>query len=846
MMLSPLFPKARPVRAFCIGLLRLAVLGLAVGFSQSPPPGPGQPPGVAGELPPLVNDNALIKVNFPNSPVQAIIPFYTQLTGKKMILDTNLQGESLRIIAPKPLSKKEAVGFIEATLLLNGYAVIPVDKDTVKLLHHSGGKSPGAENLPVFNSLADLPEGEQIVHFVMPLQHISPDEASKAFQQVIKLHAYGVITPVTNAASLIITENSATIRSIFEIAQIIDVPPAEIANEMIKLERSDAESIADIINEIYGDKEKDKSAGSTQPQQNQQAAANTPGQPGAPNPRGGNAPTANGSASTADTNPSVSKVKVIPYRRTNHLLVIARPVDIAYVKGLVSKLDQQSDDATRVKIKLKFMPVEDFLSVAYKALAKDTDIQNEDGGPSGSGRSPRLSGSSSTPSTQARNSSANNGSNSQQSPFNSPFGGNGSNSSSGMFGGASRSVLDDPDRSGSPDSVVVGRTLLIADPQSNSLIVSGSPEHINTIQSLVKEMDMRPQQIYISTVIGQLNLSDEYKYGFDFLKLMDDFTLRRVREVTVDSTSTTTNPDGTTSSTTTTGTATATSNALVAGATDTTGASAADTANAFTSTTQTVADAAGLLEIPVNFQGFSWNQLNLYGQIGSLSQYINLMDQDKHFKVLSRPSIYARNNTKAVISSGQRIAVPTNILSNGSSVAGGVASTSASIDYRDVVLKLEVIPLINSDDEVTLKISQLNDNIVGSQTISGNTIPTIGTQELNTEITVKSGQTVVLGGLITEKEGNNGRGVIFLRRIPIIKHLFGTTEKSKNREELLIFIQPQIIKPTDPLDKPNEIEMGRSRLMEETLRFSGNGQPVPGAAVAPVQPPVRKSIFSKK
>jgi len=817
MMTAPSTPKPRHAGSIVVGLFWLAILGFATALAQSPVTDPAQQQGIAGGFPPLVSDSALIKVNFPNSPVQAIIPFYIQLTGKKMILDSGLQGESLRIVAPRPIPKKEAIAYIEATLLLNGYAIIPVDKDTVKLLHHSGGKSPGSENLPVFNSIQDLPEGEQIVHFVMPLQHISPEEASKAFQQVIKLHAYGVITPVTNAASLIITENSATIRSIFEIAQIIDVPPAEIANEMLKLERSDAESIAEIINEIYGDKDKDKTGPSTQSQQNQQAVASTPGQPGAPNPRGA-APNANGNASTADTNPSVSKVKVIPYRRTNHLLVIARPVDIAYIKGLVMQLDQQSDDATFLKTKLKYMPVGDFLSVAYKALAKDTDIQNDDGGPSGSSRSPRLSGSSSTPSTQARNSSANNGS-SQQSAFNSPFGGGNSSS----YSGDSRSVLEDPDNSGSPDSVVVGRTLLISDPHSNSLIVSGSPEHINTIQKLIAEMDIRPQQIYISTVIGQLNLGDEYKYGFDFLKLMDDFTLRRVREVSVDSTSTTTNSDGSTSSTSTTGTATATG---TVGTTDANGNLLTNSENVLSNLTQTVADPAGLLEVPLNFKGFSANQLNLYGQIGSLSQYIHVMDQDRHFKVLSRPSIYARNNTKAVISSGQRIAVPTNILSNGSSIAGGVASTSASIDYRDVVLKLEVIPLINSDDEVTLKISQLNDNIVGTQIISGNSIPTIGTQELNTEITVKSGQTVVLGGLITEKEGNNGNGVILLRRIPIIKHLFGTTEKSVSREELLIFIQPQIIKTTDPLDKPNEIEMGRSRVLEETLRFGSNDKPV--------------------
>lgn len=795
----------------------LSAIGCSKGLAQVPPPSAVPPAGGPFGVP--FSDSASIKVNFPNTPVQAIIPFYTQLTGKKMILDSSLQGDSLRIIAPKPLSKKEAVAFIEATLLLNGYAVIPVDKDTVKLLHHSGGKSPAAEYLQVFNSIKDLPEGDQIVHFVMPLNHISADEASKAFQQVIKLHSYGAITPVKNASAIIVTENTATIRSIFEIAQVIDVPPAEITNEMIKLERSDAESIAEIINEIYDDKEKSDKTRQTASQP--QPVATAQAQQLNPNARAAaQAANANGSASTADTNPSVARVKVIPYRRTNHLLVIARPVDIAYIKGLVEKLDQQADDATFLKKKIRYMPVADFLAVAYKALAKDTDIQSdEDGGPVSGGSSPKLRRSSNTPSTDANRSQT---PSSLASPYTSPYG---SGYGSSSMSNATRSVLDDPDQSGSPESVVVGRTLLIADPHSNSLIVSGSPEHISTIEKLIVEMDVRPQQIYISTVIGQLNLGQEYKYGFDFLQLLDDFTLQRVREVTVSSS--TSDSSGTSTDSTTTVTASST-----AGTTGTDGTSTDSLTNSLQSgtgdvvntSTQLVADTAGLLEIPLNFKDFSWNQLNLYGQIGSLAQYVNLMDQDKNFKVLSRPSIYTKNNTKAVISSGQRIAVPVSTLSNVG--VGTTASVSSSIDYRDVVLKLEVIPLINSDDEVTLKIAQLNDNVVGQQTIAGSTIPTIGTQELNTEVTVKSGQTVVLGGLITEREGNNEKGVIFLRHIPIIKHLFSTTQKTKDREELLIFIQPQIIRSNDPLGQPNEIEAGRSRVFEEALNFSAPDRPV--------------------
>jgi type II secretion system protein D len=751
-----------PSRLRLAALLVLILLG-AKHASRAQQPGLGStlplPPAQAntgGYVP--VGEGTSIKVNFPSAPIQAIIPFYIQLTGKKLILDSALQGEQLRIVSPQMLTKKDAIAFIEATLLLNGYAIIHVDASTAKLINHAGGKSPTADGLKVYNSLRDLPESEEICHYVLPLQHISGEDASKAFQQVIKLHAYGAMTPISNDSALIITENSATIRSICEIAQIVDVPPAEIANEMIKLERSDVELVAEIVSEIFEQEEKSHSTSTPAPVV---AVANPAARPGSPpmpviNPAG--------STSTSATNPAASKVKIFPYRRTNELLVIGRPVDITYIKGLVEKLDKQEDGTNYLKRRLKWMDVQDFLPVAYNALAKDTDIQSNDGAASSgggrSGGSARRSGgaSSNSPSTDARNSNSSN----QAFGTNNNFGG-----SSGMSTGsnASRSALDAPEEVGAPESMIVGKTLLIADPQSNSLVVSGSPEHITRIDQLLKEMDVKPQQVYISAIIGQLTLGKDYNVGFDFLKVLNDFSLNQ----------------------TTPGTSTST--------------------------------ASGTVQFPLNLNNFSVNQLNFYGTIGSLSNYIKLADGNRDFKVLATPSVYAKNAAKSVISSGQRIAVPAQILSNGGFTAG-VANTSVSVEYRDVLLKLGVVPLINSDDEVTLKIAQINDNIVGSQTISNNTVPTIGTQELVTEVAVKNGATVVLGGLITERVTNSERGGVFLRRIPIIKHLFGTTSREAIREELLIFIQPHIISSTDSNDSPNRIEAGRSELYQESMGFS--------------------------
>jgi len=722
-----------------------------------------------------ISDSSMIKVNFPNTPVQAIIPFYTQITGKKMILDSALQGEPLRIIAPEPLTRSEAIAFIEATLLLNGYAIIPVDSKTVKLIHHSGGKNPASHGLKVYTAISDLPQSEEICHFVMSLEHISPDEASKAFQQVIKLNSFGSITPATNSAALIITENSVTIRSIYEIAKVIDVPPAEIANEMIQLERSDAESIAEIISEIF--EEREEAA--------QNAAASTPSAPAVPAtpnvPRTA-ATTAQAALNSANTNPAVAKVKVIPHRRTNSLLVIARPVDITYIRGLVEKLDQPTDSVTFLKRKLSYIDVGDFLPVAYNALAKDTDIQNDSGsgglgGGSSSSSRRRPSGSSNSPSTDAanRNSDSGFGNNNGGGAFGFNTGSQGQGQGNNR---ASQSMLDDPDAVSAPESVIVGKTLLIADPQSNSLVVNGSPEHIEVIDKLIQEMDICPQQVYVSTIIGQLSLGGEFNYGFDFLNALDDFTLRQKNVTT---------PGGATG-------------------------------------------IAGALDLPWNGEGLSTAAMSFYGQLGALSRYIKVLEGNKNFKVLSSPSLHIMNNGKATISSGQRIAVPVNILSNAG--INNVAATSASIDYRDVVLKLEIVPLINSDKEVTLRIAQINDNIVGEQIISGNTVPTIGTQELMTTVTVKNGATVVLGGLVTERTGTNERGAIFLRRVPVLKHLFGTTQKTTQRDELLIFIQPNIVNNRDPLNSPNQIESRRTQIMEETIRFGMPIEDIPRALPA--------------
>ena len=199
--------------------------------------------------------------------------------------------------------------------------------------------------------------------------------------------------------------------------------------------------------------------------------------------------------------------------------------------------------------------------------------------------------------------------------------------------------------------------------------------------------------------------------------------------------------------------------------------------------------------------------LNIYGQIADgLDVFVRALEATQRFKVLSRPAIYAANNKKAVITSGRRIPVPTSSITD----LSNTSNVRTNIAYQDVVLKLEVIPLINSNKEVSLNIAQVNDTVVGSQQVADNTLPIIATERLLTNVTVANRTTVVLGGLITENDEKTVSGIPYLNRIPYLGVAFKTTKTTKSRKELVIFIQPVVVESADEAAATSELEDSRT------------------------------------
>ena len=358
-------------------------------------------------------------------------------------------------------------------------------------------------------------------------------------------------------------------------------------------------------------------------------------------------------------------------------------------------------------------------------------------------------------------------------------------------------MLSDPRVDTSPQAVSVGKARLIADRSSNSIIVIGPPEIRQRASRIIDLLDQRPKQIYLATIIGQLTLRDSMEVGFDYLVRFQEFSpdlggagLLRNRGV------------------------------------------------------DTLPDPSSLSANNV-FPALSG--LTVYGSIAeSVDVFARAVASDNNFQIISRPVIYTANNKRAVISSGEQVPFASNTLT--SATTGDSNAVTATTAFKDVLLKLEVIPLINSEDEVTLTIAQQNNQIVGTETISGNPVPIIGTQQLTTTITVKNRHTIVLGGLITEEDERTESGIPLLRDIPGLSYLVGNVSKRKVRRELIILIQPFIIHDDRDLVVAQQRMREVSRLDDEIQEIGPEVRqaipifpttvPAPGTGQgpAPVQP----------
>lgn len=690
----------------------------------------------------------MTNVQFPNTPVPVILLEYERITGKRIIRDANIQDKTISIQTSGKMSYADAARFIEESLILNGYAILETGRpNEMKIVAYNLDKKLTSEGLPVLTMPSQLPESDAVITYIMPLVYLAPDEAAELFTSIVELHPYGKITPLKNASAVVITENTTVIRSLIELRDHLDISMQRTMDQTFHLERADAEETVEALADILGLNDTE-SASATAPGTQAQGTQTAESIAGAAIP----SMVALGSATDARPTAPRPRLRAMPW--ANKILVVATPVDMEHIKNLISHLDAPYEKSNYMRRKLSYISVSDFLQIAGDIITRGLD--DSKGGNQISGQ-PQAG-----LQDQNRFGTPNNLGNGTNA-----FGNSGSSGSTGNLGKAGA------DQAEPPQSVVIGKTLLIADNVQNQLIASGPPEHLFLINELLDSMDCRPDQIQISAVISQLNLGDDLEFGLDFFRSLDNLGTGNSPSV----------------------------------------------AGAFGSSGLPFIDTSTLTNI--NNLASAGQGLTVYGQLNSYTDAaFRTLASTNRFKVLSRPTVYTVNNRLATIESGQRVAIPRNTLT--SSDPGILANNqviNSTIDYVDVVLRIDVIPLINENGEITLQIRQNNDNIIATQNIGGNQVPTIGTQALGTTVMVQDGGMVLLGGLISEQDARTKSGLPLFFDLNLLGRVFGSTVDNIERQELLIFIQPKIISSPFQRSSVDEDMINRTQVGQGAREF---------------------------
>ena len=298
----------------------------------------------------------------------------------------------------------------------------------------------------------------------------------------------------------------------------------------------------------------------------------------------------------------------------------------------------------------------------------------------------------------------------------------------------------------SNSSLLSSRGTVTLDERTNTLLVKDTASSVSEIRNMVKNLDVTVRQVSIESriVFATDEFSKELGARFGVTKFGNNFA--------------TSGGIGATNSR---------ANDLVSGSSSVAVPALADRLN----TNLPVAGAAGKLALSLLSKDFL------------LDLELSALQAENKGEVISTPRVVTVDKKKASIEKGVDIPYQTESASGGTTIA-----------FKKAVLKLEVTPQITPDEHVIMDLDVRQDEVDSTFTTSSGGVPVIGTRHVETQVLVDNGQTVVLGGIHEETNGNSVTKVPVLGDVPIIGNLFKVKGKTKNQRELLIFVTPKILK----------------------------------------------------
>lgn len=277
--------------------------------------------------------------------------------------------------------------------------------------------------------------------------------------------------------------------------------------------------------------------------------------------------------------------------------------------------------------------------------------------------------------------------------------------------------------------------------RSNSLLVRGTREELEKVKQMVKELDVVQPQVLIEAIIMDVSLTDNREFGINILQQQTKLG----------------------------------GNITTAGGVNNGGGGFL---SQFGNNTNSLGNAIGSLA-----GGFSY-----YGLLGrNWETVIRAIETDSFGTVLSRPQILTTHAEPAELFIGETLPFPS------SSGADFTGVSRVSIQQVDIGISLSILPLINPDGLVILEVDQEIESFRGFETFGELRAPRTTRRTASAKIAVNSGETIILGGLISNTRDETDTGTPFLRKIPLLKYFFKQNSKNNLRSELILMLRPVVL-----------------------------------------------------
>jgi general secretion pathway protein D len=354
-----------------------------------------------------------------------------------------------------------------------------------------------------------------------------------------------------------------------------------------------------------------------------------------------------------------------------------------------------------------------------------------------------------------------------------------------------------------PFTQIESEVVVVPEPVGNALIISATPRYFEQILELIEGLDAQPPQVMIQVILAEVELDNLHEFGVE-LGLQDSLLFDRslLGSILVPGYDFNNRPLGN-----------------------------ANTPQSLATRNNVGGQALSHFSLGRTSEATEFGGLVLSASSENVSVLLRAMDQTRNIEILSRPQIMTLDNQPAFIQVGERVP---RIVGTSINQVGQVNS----VELENVGLILGVTPRISPEGMVVMEIdaekSEVGPDIEGipvSISADGEVIrsPRVKITTAQTTVSSASGQTIVIGGLITTTNSTTARRVPWLSDVPVLGHLFRYDSSVNRRKELLIILTPHVVRGQSDAEHLKQVEMARmSWISCDMFNWMDNGSVITG------------------